>query len=141
MSKPTYLQVIEKVPRQGVVVPAVVPRNVEMKTFQKTSFGYTLLSGSFSLPVASLSTEYKVFNGDAQDDFRGTNVLSDTCVSPFLAQFSAMFTILPPLSDPLLTRKEARLNLILSTSYNDLFHSIPLSTIHDIIGLAIFAHD
>ncbi|KAK7686438.1 hypothetical protein QCA50_010662 [Cerrena zonata] len=82
ISTPTYLQVIEKFPRQGVLIPGLVERKVEMKAFQDTTFGYKLLSGSYLLPSVSWLTEYKVINGDSQDDFRSTGSLTDSC-GPF----------------------------------------------------------
>lgn len=51
-----------------------------MEPFQDTSFGYKLLAATYILPSVSASTEYKVVNGNTEDDFRLTGVLSHTCV-------------------------------------------------------------
>ena len=77
----TFLKVIEKVPRQGVIIPSLVERSVEMKLFQDTQVGYKLFAGTYILPSASASTEFKVTNGDVEDDFRNTGILAETCVS------------------------------------------------------------
>ena len=52
-----------------------------MKLFQDTQVGYKLFAGTYILPSASASTEFKVTNGDVEDDFRNTGILAETCVS------------------------------------------------------------
>ncbi|KAF8671159.1 peroxidase family [Rhizoctonia solani] len=78
------LNVVVKVPRANSVVPALVVRTVPMKLLRSTEFGYTLYSGSYSLPTESWSTTADVWvegpNGvKYEDGFKKTNAFNDQC--------------------------------------------------------------
>ncbi|KAF8750532.1 peroxidase family [Rhizoctonia solani] len=72
------------VPRANSVVPALVIRTVPMKLLRSTEFGYSLYSGSYSLPTESWSTTADVWvegpNGvKYEDGFKKTSAFNDQC--------------------------------------------------------------
>ncbi|QRW22026.1 manganese peroxidase 2 [Rhizoctonia solani] len=78
------LNVVVKVPRANSVVPALVIRTVPMKLLRSTEFGYSLYSGSYSLPTESWSTTADVRvegpNGvKYEDGFKKTSAFNDQC--------------------------------------------------------------
>ncbi|CAE6459670.1 unnamed protein product [Rhizoctonia solani] len=78
------LNVVVKVPRANSVVPALAVETAPMKLLRSTEFGYTLYSGSYSLPIDSWSTTADVWvegpNGvKYEDGFKKTSAFNDQC--------------------------------------------------------------
>ncbi|KAH7338651.1 heme peroxidase [Rhizoctonia solani] len=78
------LNVVVKTPRANSVVPALVVKSVPMNLLKSTSFGYTLYSGSYALPLTSVFTTVDVWvegpNGVKHEDgFKKTGALKDEC--------------------------------------------------------------
>ncbi|CAE6449006.1 unnamed protein product [Rhizoctonia solani] len=83
LTNPSF-NVVVKTPRANSVVPALVVKSGTMKLLRSTTFGYTLYSGSYTLPVDSWSTTADVLvegpNGTKYaDEFKRTNGLSNEC--------------------------------------------------------------
>ncbi|KAF8704341.1 peroxidase family, partial [Rhizoctonia solani] len=78
------LNVVVKVPRANSVVPELVVETTPMKLLRSTEFGYSLYSGSYSLPIESWSTTADVWvegpNGvKYEDGFKKTSAFNDQC--------------------------------------------------------------
>ncbi|EUC58587.1 manganese peroxidase [Rhizoctonia solani AG-3 Rhs1AP] len=85
LTNPSF-NVVVQTPRANSMVPALVVKSAPMKLLQSTTFGYTLYSGSYTLPADSWSTTADVLveGPDGikyEDGFKSTNELSNECSS------------------------------------------------------------
>ncbi|CAE6419333.1 unnamed protein product [Rhizoctonia solani] len=78
------LNVVVKTPRANSMVPALVVKSSPMNILRSTSFGYTLYSGSYALPLTSSFTTVDVWAEGPdgikhEDGFKKTGALEDEC--------------------------------------------------------------
>ncbi|CEL54380.1 Manganese peroxidase 2 OS=Phlebia radiata GN=mnp2 PE=1 SV=1 [Rhizoctonia solani AG-1 IB] len=78
------LNVVLKNPRANSVVPALTVETAPMKLLRSTEFGYTLYSGSYSLPINSWSTTADVWvegpdGVKYEDGFKRTSAFNEEC--------------------------------------------------------------
>ncbi len=76
------LDVVVKTQRVGIPVPLLTVESSAMEIWNASAYdGFTLFTGSFTLPIYSRSTTFDVTVGEYSDSFKSSGGLAGTCVS------------------------------------------------------------